>query len=599
MSKNFNKKLEIMVSAISELGKNSLRFKTENLILDNLDGEDILNNDFEDKFLKMTIGERYSDNLDSKTLFIMSLQKNEYETSSIPDAICKKLSEEQMKLVVNKYFDSVKENSTKFDFKNFVFIKEDSAVKNYILELIMKDSVIGKLVSDSLGVDNLEKLLNEIIVSSKIDIVNMTIKFIEENKIRYNNLPLIILNDNVSSKEKIEIIKATYKQKDMINYTNFIKNNMSDLNHIDSFIEATIIQNKRIKEKDNAIIEFVRRIFVGTRGNNDTINYKDLKNKKEFFEKYRKYFPIRKCTMLMEDKSWYARKSATLFVSNLYMDADVSTKLDLANAHRDISKYLFENINKMIENLDKEEDKTIKSKLFLFYLNENSSKDAFESVGPKKISTILSESIEIVAPAFNKMITLYDTESYWRELSISEKVALILATDKDVLLSDKISLISSASQRRDEEDIATMVKSFGFSNKESSASWRGKSHESKQYKKTISENVIRLLKEAEASGKSYIKEKVFGEFVKPMLDESYLNSDLLKTLSDSLTSQTITELTDDFKKKNPKAVDSEVIGGYVFSDFLEMVEKFFPEHFEELSSNLKRLENSLRIIINI
>jgi hypothetical protein len=598
MSKSFNKKLEVMELAVAELGRDSFRFKTENLILQNLTGEDILSDDFENRFLKLTIG--FNSSYDPKTLFVMSLQKADYESSNIPSAICKNLSEEQMKLVVDKYFRFVKENSSKFDFKNFIFMEDESAVKSYVLESVMKDSSIAKLVFDSLGTERINELLNKLIVNSDINVVNMAIKFVEDNKLNYNNLPLVILNNKVSNEEKIQIIKSTYKQKDLIKYTNFIKQNMNDLNNIDSFIEATIIQNKRIKEKDNAIIDFVRRIFVGTRGNNDSVNYKDLENKKEFFEKYRKYFSINRCSDLMSDKSYYARKSAMHFVSNLYMDADVSTKLDLANKERDISKYLFENIDKMIEDLDKQEDKKIKAKLFLFYLSQNNPQDAFESVGPEKINKILSESPEIIATAFNRITSLYETESYWRDMSISQKIALILSADENVFSSDNITLISNSSNRRNQEDISLMVKSFGFTNSDNSHSWRGKGHESKMYKKTIKNNIIRLLEEAEAKNKTYIKNKVFKEFVSPMLDDSYLNSDLLKLLSEVLASDnTLRELTDAFKENNPKAIDSEVIGEYVFVDLLNMVQRFFPEHFEELKSNLKRLENSLRVIINI
>jgi hypothetical protein len=603
MSNTFKQKLELIELVISELGKDSVKFKGEIIIEKYIDAEDVLSEDFENRFLKSIFRETYPFSKPEE-LFIKIFQDSRGYNSSydlIGNAIIKKLSEEEMKKVADKYFKFIPANKEAVSFSNFTFVNSDSAIKNYVIQKVIEEKELGKLIFGSIGIDKLTDLFNNILITSDIKTINLLIAMIEENKINYTNLPLVILNDKIKEKEKIQIIKSTYKQKDIIKYTNFIKDNLENLNYIDSFIEATIIQNNRIKEKDRAIFDLIRRVFVGTRGNNSSIDFGKMKNKSEFFKKYRKYFPIEKCSELMSDKSYYSRRNSKEFIAEMYQDCDLSTKLDLVNAESDLSRNLFKNIDKMMENIQGEQDKGVKARLFIFYANNNGRKETLELLGNQNISTIVSESEELVAGTINGMINLYEDESYWRELSSQDKIRLILSINEANLMSDRIKIFSGGEGRRNKrtnEEVKFRLKSFGLYDTSDSGHWSsGPSSHIKQYNNII-KSVAVLLTEASNANKEYVKAKVFKELVEPMLDDSYINSDLLSLMSKQLDTKAVNDIISDFKEHSGKP-DSEVIGEYVFKAFLKLVEMFYPEHFEEISSNLKKLENSIRIIINI
>lgn len=80
----------------------------------------------------------------------------------------------------------------------------------------------------------------------------------------YSNYPLLIANPNFTDEEKINVIKKTYKQTDLNKYKTFLSQELKSFKCLDLFIQATIFQNNRIKQKDDALIEIFKFMFIET-----------------------------------------------------------------------------------------------------------------------------------------------------------------------------------------------------------------------------------------------------------------------------------------------------------------------------------------------
>lgn len=136
--------------------------------------------------------------------------------------------------------------------------------------------------------ENISNFIDEIISKSKFDNAEEMIKLIQEQVPDYRSFPLIIMNENITREEKLKALKLVYRQKDFPQYKSFFRSNLVDLNDLDAFIEATIIQNNRVKEKEANIIKLFKDIFVN--GDTSAIFRKTLKHEKEFSIKYSEYF---------------------------------------------------------------------------------------------------------------------------------------------------------------------------------------------------------------------------------------------------------------------------------------------------------------------
>lgn len=143
----------------------------------------------------------------------------------------------------------------------------------------------------------IRSVIDEVISKGKFENALEFIDLVKEQLPDYVNFPLIIMNDNIPSDEKVKALKAVYKQKDFPKYKDYFRENLTNLQHLDDFIEATIIQNNRVKEKDANLIKFFKDIFVhGDYRTSRNILNRTLTNKKAFSEKYSEKFSDPKFT---------------------------------------------------------------------------------------------------------------------------------------------------------------------------------------------------------------------------------------------------------------------------------------------------------------
>lgn len=105
---------------------------------------------------------------------------------------------------------------------------------------------------------------------------------------------------------------------------------MTDLNDLDTFIDITITNNNRIREKTKNIWNVFRRIFIGTKLTSVSYN-SNMKNKKEFFEKYSKIITPSVLADLTEDMytDYHINNNMSSFISDMYDDLSINDKLDL------------------------------------------------------------------------------------------------------------------------------------------------------------------------------------------------------------------------------------------------------------------------------
>ena len=68
----------------------------------------------------------------------------------------------------------------------------------------------------------------------------------------FEKWPILITNQNISKEEKINILKKTYKQKDLSKYISYFKE-VNDLEVIDILIETVVFQNNRVREKNKVL----------------------------------------------------------------------------------------------------------------------------------------------------------------------------------------------------------------------------------------------------------------------------------------------------------------------------------------------------------
>ena len=157
----------------------------------------------------------------------------------------------------------------------------------------------------------------------------------------YNGFILTLTNPNVPYERKYNTLKKSFKQKYFNDYVCQLSKNMTDLNDLDTFIDITIINNNRIREKTKNIWNVFRRIFIGTKLVG--VSYKnDLKNKKAFFDKYSKIITPAILAELVEDMytDYSINNNMSSLISDMYGELDLNDRLDLCISN----DYMFRSI---------------------------------------------------------------------------------------------------------------------------------------------------------------------------------------------------------------------------------------------------------------
>lgn len=200
-------------------------------------------------------------------------------------------SEEESKYLFNKYFNIIcsKINIDDIKYSLTTIIKTLEGIsktkdESEIIEFLFNENFFKNI---SCSKETVSEYVNKIISSSSIENMENFISMVREQVPDYAAFPLIILNPNVSQENKIKAVKLTYKQKDFPQYKRLFRDNITDFNDVDVFIKATILENNRVREKEDNLIKFFKDIFVS---GDYYFRSNTLKNIKTFFENYKQYF---------------------------------------------------------------------------------------------------------------------------------------------------------------------------------------------------------------------------------------------------------------------------------------------------------------------
>jgi hypothetical protein len=586
---NFKEKIELLNKVKTEF-KNGVDLDF-NKIASTISIDDIVNTDFEELFLPLF--ERYKENNDSaKKVFNTKLESSRYS-----DNIGRELSyifraRQDRNKIIDKYFRYAEELGS-FNLGNFAFLSEVGD-ENYINSKILKNEKLSEIMISTNSRDVISKLWDKVLMTADEDTINGLVKFLEDNKSEYTNLPLVILNKNISNDNKINIIVKTYKQKDLNKYTTFMRENIVDLNDLDSFIKATVLQNNRVKEKERSVQDIIKRIFVGIRGNSSSINFSKFINTSTFFAEYRKYMTPNFCNAIISENNYYTRRNANELVTQFYMDAEFEEKMFISSKVKGLGQRLFDNI---VNTLKFYKNDPVKEKLILNYmLSEFSIEDLWKKLEIKGLSKMIDKHPDIFASKIGRLIDLNEKSSWRRSMDVEEAIELLKLIDNSVIQRDDLTFINLERNKKYELD---KIKNFGFSLEDSQKSSFMSSRNAQSFldfNNTFLKNIVSVMSSLKSE---IIKKKLYDVFFYTYNDEDYVASELLTVLTTSLDKETIDAIINTAKKYGKLIRDEDVFSEVIFKPVLNLFKAFYPEQYSTVKNNLEILETNLRIIINI
>jgi hypothetical protein len=590
---NFKEKIELLNKVKTEF-KNGVDLDF-NKIASTISIDDIVNTDFEELFLPLF--ERYKENNDSaKKVFNTKLESSRYS-----DNIGRELSyifraRQDRNKIIDKYFRYAEELGS-FNLANFAFLSEDGD-ENYINSKILTNEKLSEIMINTNSRDVISKLWDKVLMTADEDTINGLVKFLEENKSEYTNLPLVILNKNISNDNKISIIVKTYKQKDLNKYTTFMRENIVDLNDLDSFIEATVLQNNRVKEKERAVQDVIKRIFVGIRGNSSSVNFSKFIHTAAFFAKYRKYMTPNFCETIMNENNYYTRRNSNELVTQFYMDAEFEDKMFISSKIRGLGERLFDNISNTLE-LHKNDP--VKEKLILNYmLTEFSMNELWKKFGMEELAKTVNKHPELFGPKMGKLIDLTEKSSSWRRnVNMDEVIEFLKLIDTSILERKDFLFVGSGEDQNYELE---RTRNFGFSSDNDSNKKSSYYSNNAPLFVDFLNNFLRNTKMILSHLKSdVIKKKLYDTFFYTYGDEDYVQSELLSILTSSLDKKTMDDIINTANKNNVGKLFNEqnIFEDLIFKSVIKVIEEFYPEHYDNVKTNLETLEINLRIIINI
>ena len=264
------------------------------------------------------------------------------------------------------------------------YIKSCSQFKTLFKKLPTDKAV--KLVSEHLlflpeFLENEGKLSVSNSVSDLLNEIFSTFPFTEEGyrSIRskfsgYKGYPVVINNGSISAELKTLVFKENYVQKDITKYVTFLKEHLTSYNNLDAFIQATVVQNNRVKNKSDNIEDLFLRIVCGdntTAYYRYSYSYKDdalfdseLEGCEEFFEKYKEYINFKTISSMLKYKTntrVNTRRAAALKEVTKYLarNLTINEKVTLIGEYPEFGEVLFDNIRSLFGKIDIESDASI------------------------------------------------------------------------------------------------------------------------------------------------------------------------------------------------------------------------------------------------
>jgi len=570
-------KLQAIEDFFKIIPESSISFSINKFIL-SLSFEEILSSDFEEMFLPKLFSynndaRNVSHSNNTNEMYMLITLENKYFSYYIAEH---KLSNEQIRMLYTKlinFLKKLKKPVQSYGFYNInIFFIDKENISFFLLCLL--DNKLLNLFSDGYSINSLKDIADKIMSTDNINMINKVISvFSSEPKLRdnYQNYPLVIINNNISKEDKISIIKKTYKQKDLHKYTAFISENLKDLNHLDSFIEATILQNNRVTKKKEVIFDLIRRIFFGIRGTYIHFNYENLLNIESFIKKYKEYIDASMVNELMNSATWSVRNSIRNFFGKMYKNESFKEKLRLILEIRNIGDQIISGEEDIPSEIIGERE--LEEKFFKFLINNNLFEKwilRFEETGLKYLNIFPDLFASFADSNMNLQYIIYgyNNETIKKLLPKVFKVAEKVFLEKFEILYEKEFMTLGA----------TSDRSYAFS-------------------RYVAENAVRF-------STSYLKLLTYFSETIPNFKEYLYNKYFFKLENDPEiflskisanlnTTEALTELLKNFRVNTI----FEAIEKFIFP-IKEFAEKIFPDN-PMISENLSKISDSLKIICSI
>lgn len=579
----FKEKIDLLERAIAEF-KSGVQLDFSRIVA-GLSIDDILSRDFEERFLNLFpyTGEK-TDEGDIR--FMKTMQRVSSYASNYGSTLVNRFSREpeNLRKLADKYIEYSKATKN-LDLQNSPF--NNTSEESYIAAMMIDDDELSASLSNPNSLGILFKTWDKILSASDQATIEKLIAHIEDNKIDYTNLPLVILNPNISNDSKIEIIKKTYKQKDLNKYTVFMRENIVDLMDLDSFIEATIVQNNRVKEKDKAVFDIIKRIFVGVRNNSSSFNYSNKQNTKAFFEKYRHYFTVSFCNRIIGENNYYIRRNSKQLIVKAFETAPFEEKMMIAAKVDDIGREMVDDIKSDINRY--KGDAKIERLIAEYVINKNSIISLYSELGREEFVRYANSMPDIIAGEIGNLIEIDSRRTWRRGVDKEDGIFVLKNLSDDVYSHDSFNILENS---RNSYNYATpevklkRMMSFGLhdTSENSDNSDRFETFESICRDLGTTMSVVDNAK---------FKEVMFNKIFSAYIDDEFVASDLLTILSAALNKRTVTSIA------NSKNIRENDVVSTVINIIKKLFQDVYPEKYEDLESSMNSLETNLSILINI
>jgi hypothetical protein len=572
--KTLKEKLEVIKLTLDTFGKKgTVSFSLEEIIK-NLKIEELLDDSFEKELIPLVSPSDASYSPEQRFIYLIE----SYQFSNIVNSTFK----EDVKKIIDKYIRLAIKGNAKVSLRDNRLFSEN---ENYFISELFRTKSLNFFLKSNFN--DIKSFLDSTMAKSDYTTIQSLLEYLTENKFEYLGYPLVVLNKNVSSEQKIEIIKKTYIQKNLNKYTDFMRRNIVDLMDLDAFIEATIIQNNRVKEKTAGVVNLVKRIFIGIKGNDGSLEMSKLENKDKFFEKYKVYFTPAIVAELTNDRSsYYIRRNASSLIVRMFKNATFEEKIAISKMSERVGDELFSNSTDIPADVRGNSDKEI---LFFEYILKRFGgiDKIYENFGKEKTIEYVKKYKDTFKSYITKTFKITDRYNSWS--TINEKIVTEFLVEMDAnLLKDESFLLY-----REEEDAGS--DQLGVGRADNLRHYNMVSVFNNYYNHTL-KNIASLLRNPKCS--EDLKEKVFKDFFSKLENEEFVMSDLLERLSNVLSNG---EFISDLKNRSNsfRIVNDSDIFKLIFDMNLAVIKEFFPNKYDSIKENLDKLRTSLSIIINI
>lgn len=203
--------------------------------------------------------------------------------------LTKEESEKILMIAIDKLSDHMESVSFTSAVTIFKSIMNNNFSDQELIDFLFEKDYF-KRSRTSTNSDYVLQFINNIVGKSKFEDAEKLINTIQNSFPDYHNFPIIIMNNNITKEEKIKALKLIYRKKDFPQYKLYFRDNLKDLDDLDTFIEATIIQNNRVREKEDNIIKLFKDIFISGVWGENLLKKRTYFHLDEFSKKYSTYF---------------------------------------------------------------------------------------------------------------------------------------------------------------------------------------------------------------------------------------------------------------------------------------------------------------------